>query len=165
LGIKTTQNKSKPVLVKELVGRRTMLMAAGWNHSLVLTENGDLWAAGYGAHGQLGFGDKESKTSFTVVGSVANKNIDKIFAGGAHSWIVLNSMNPIRESGSQLTIVNQQQHRDYSPSQLIPSFNHTSQFEKLGNSTPFRARDATPPSFTLNREQTQSKGPSPLGTT
>jgi len=26
-------------------------IAAGWNHSLVLTESGDLYACGYGANG------------------------------------------------------------------------------------------------------------------
>jgi alpha-tubulin suppressor-like RCC1 family protein len=55
-----------------------------------MTDGGDLWACGYGAHGQLGLGDKESKTQFTLVNSMSNKNISKIFAGGSHSWIVLN---------------------------------------------------------------------------
>jgi alpha-tubulin suppressor-like RCC1 family protein len=45
-----------------MVGKRILQVAAGWNHSLVLLENGDLYACGYGANGQLGLGDKESKT-------------------------------------------------------------------------------------------------------
>lgn len=73
LGLKSTQNKAKPIIVKDL--KRVVQMAAGWNHSLVLTDNGELWATGYGANGQLGLGDKESKTQFTLVSSVANKNI------------------------------------------------------------------------------------------
>jgi RCC1-like G exchanging factor-like protein len=47
--------------------KKVTQIAAGWNHSLVLTENGDMYACGYGAHGQLGLGEKESKTQFTLV--------------------------------------------------------------------------------------------------
>jgi len=47
--------------------KKVTQIAAGWNHSLILTENGDMYACGYGAHGQLGLGDKESKTQFTLV--------------------------------------------------------------------------------------------------
>jgi len=73
-------------------------VAAGWNHSLALTDSGNLYACGYGANGQLGLGDKESKTQFTLVTTLSNKNITQIFAGGAHSWVVLNGSNPLRES-------------------------------------------------------------------
>lgn len=62
LGLRSTSNKSRPQHVKDLAGRKVTQIAAGWNHSLVLTDNGDLFACGYGAHGQLGLGDKESKT-------------------------------------------------------------------------------------------------------
>lgn len=50
-----------------MLGKRVTLVAAGWNHSLALTERGDLYACGYGLNGQLGLGDKESKTTFTFV--------------------------------------------------------------------------------------------------
>jgi len=30
------------------------MIAAGWNHSLALTEQGDLYSAGHGSYGQLG---------------------------------------------------------------------------------------------------------------
>lgn len=62
LGLKSTSNKVRPHLVKDLFGQKVIQVAAGWNHSLVITANGDIWACGYGAHGQLGLGDKESKT-------------------------------------------------------------------------------------------------------
>jgi len=42
-------------------------------------------------------GDKESKTYFCNVQSLGNKNISKIFAGGNHSWIVLDTVMPVRE--------------------------------------------------------------------
>lgn len=46
----------------------------------------------------MGRGDKESKTQFTHVASLGPKNIVRIFAGGSHSWVVLDDMVPIREN-------------------------------------------------------------------
>lgn len=80
-----------------MIGKPVSLVAAGWNHSLVLTERGDLYACGYGLNGQLGLGDKESKTSMTFVQSFSRKNISNIFAGGNHSWVVLDEMMPVRD--------------------------------------------------------------------
>jgi alpha-tubulin suppressor-like RCC1 family protein len=81
-----------------MIGKQVSLVAAGWNHSLVLTDRGDLYACGYGLNGQLGLGDKESKTSFTFVQAFSKKNISKIFAGGNHSWIVLDDVMPTRDN-------------------------------------------------------------------
>lgn len=39
-------------------------------------------------------GDDESKIVFTHVASLGGKNIDKIFAGGNHSWVFLDDQNP-----------------------------------------------------------------------
>lgn len=43
-------------------------------------------------------GDKESKTGFTYVQAFGNKNIARIFAGGNHSWIVIDDVIPIRDN-------------------------------------------------------------------
>lgn len=53
LGLRTTTNQLSPQLVKDLVNKPMNYIAAGWNHSLVLSQNGDIFATGYGAHGQL----------------------------------------------------------------------------------------------------------------
>ena len=34
-----------------MIGKQITQIAAGWNHSLVLTDKGDLYACGYGGHG------------------------------------------------------------------------------------------------------------------
>ena len=52
----------------------------------------------YGESGQLGGGNLESKTQFTLVESIGDKNIDKLYAGGSHSWIILNDIDPVREN-------------------------------------------------------------------
>lgn len=62
-----------------------------------MTDRGDVYACGYGAHGQLGLGDKQSKTSFTYVESLGSKNISKVFAGGNHTWVVLDQVLPVKD--------------------------------------------------------------------
>jgi len=37
-----------------LINKPIVMIAAGWNHSLALTEQGDLYATGHGSYGQLG---------------------------------------------------------------------------------------------------------------
>ena len=69
-------------------------IAAGWHHSLALTSKGDLYAAGHGAWGQLGIGETEIMPHFVHVNPLGSKNIKKIFAGGDHSWVVLDENNP-----------------------------------------------------------------------
>ena len=39
LGLKSTSNKPRPHLVNDLLGKRVIQVAAGWNHSLVITAN------------------------------------------------------------------------------------------------------------------------------
>ena len=51
LGLRDNKNQMTPQLVKDLINKPLNYVAAGWNHSLVLTTNGDIFATGYGAHG------------------------------------------------------------------------------------------------------------------
>lgn len=99
LGLRSSKNFCTPQLVKDLSNKPVALIAAGWNHSLALTERGDLYSCGYGTHGQLGLQeDIESKIGFTHVASLGPRNISRIFAGGNHSWVVLDENMPVRES-------------------------------------------------------------------
>jgi alpha-tubulin suppressor-like RCC1 family protein len=90
-------NQCLPQLVKDLQNKPIAQIAAGWNHSLVLLENGKLFSCGYGAFGQLGIGDTDIRSQFTEIKAMRNKNVAKIFAGGNHSWAILDSANPRRE--------------------------------------------------------------------
>ena len=42
-------------------------IAAGWYHSLVLKNNGDVWVTGYNDYGQLGDGTCNMKNRFVFV--------------------------------------------------------------------------------------------------
>ena len=61
-------------------------IAAGFLHSMVLEEDGTVWATGRNDHGQLGDGSKISAESFVSVASEAQA----VAAGGLHSMILKN---------------------------------------------------------------------------
>ncbi len=69
------------------------MVAAGANHSLCLTDANNVYSCGYNAKGQLGLGDEKSVTLWTHVTSLQSKKVDKIFAGGDHSWSILGKDN------------------------------------------------------------------------
>jgi alpha-tubulin suppressor-like RCC1 family protein len=89
LGLGGTENKYEPILVEALLGKRVIMVAAGANHSLCLTDANNVYSCGYNAKGQLGLGDEKSVTLWTHVTSLQSKKVDKIFAGGDHSWSIL----------------------------------------------------------------------------
>ena len=53
LGHRSTSNALVPTLVRDMAGKPVKEIAAGWNHTLVLSQAGDLYACGYNKHGQL----------------------------------------------------------------------------------------------------------------
>lgn len=95
LGLRNHSNQCTPQLVKDLTDYIVTQIAAGWNHTMALTQSGKLFGSGHGEHGQLGLGDHENQKSFVSVTSIGNKNIGQIYAGGNHSWIVLDEQDPI----------------------------------------------------------------------
>ena len=97
LGLRTTKNYCSPQLVKDLSSKPIVTVSAGWNHSLALASSGDLYACGYGNHGQLGQGDKEARTGFVHVAALGGKNVWKVFAGGNHSFLVLDEDIPVHK--------------------------------------------------------------------
>jgi len=84
-------------LVRTLISKKVIKIAAGVNHSLLLTQQGDVYASGHGQAGQLGLREKNSKTHFVHLASLLNKNVLKVFAGGNHSWLLLDDLMPLRE--------------------------------------------------------------------
>lgn len=54
---------------------------AGMNHTVVLTEDGKVYAAGDNQYGQLGMGNNDNCTVFTQVASLSDKTVTAISAG------------------------------------------------------------------------------------
>jgi alpha-tubulin suppressor-like RCC1 family protein len=53
LGLGNSRNYDRPIIVKSLLNKKIVQIAAGWSHTLVLTYSGNLYAAGCGKYGEL----------------------------------------------------------------------------------------------------------------
>ena len=61
LGLGDTSNRLMPTLVgaeEVFRGAKVRTVASGHEHTLVVTEAGELWACGRGSHGRLGLNDR-----------------------------------------------------------------------------------------------------------
>ena len=82
----------------ESAGRNIKSIAAGIRHTVLLKEDGTLWAAGYNFNGQLGLGDTEDRFNFTEVKD-AGSDIIAIGAGSYHT-VILKSDGSVWTAGS-----------------------------------------------------------------
>ena len=82
----------------EGAGQNVKALAAGLRHTVLLKEDGALWAAGYNYFGQLGLGDTEDRNSFTEVKS-AGSDITAVAAGNYHT-VILKSDGSVWATGS-----------------------------------------------------------------
>ena len=73
----------------ESAGLNVKAIAAGFRHTVILKEDGTLWAAGYNFNGQLGFGDTADRYTFTEVKD-AGTEIAAVAAGNYHTVILKN---------------------------------------------------------------------------
>ena len=91
LGNSGTTNSAVPVAVNTsgpLAGKTVVAIAAGGNHSLALTSDGQLYAWGYNYAGQLGNGSTVSSSvpvAVNVSGALAGKTVIMLAAGDSHS--------------------------------------------------------------------------------
>ncbi|MCL2129855.1 MAG: hypothetical protein FWH35_05825 [Treponema sp.] len=68
-------------------GQNIKTIAAGIRHTVVLKEDGTLWAAGYNFNGQLGLGDTLDRNAFSQVRSAGN-DVAAVAAGSYHTVIL-----------------------------------------------------------------------------
>lgn len=96
LGHRNAKTEMAPKFVEDFTHKKVKMIAAGHSHSLCMTEEGDVFACGSNKDGQLGVGDIDTRKGFTHVSSLTDKNIYRIFAGGNHSWVLLDEIIPMR---------------------------------------------------------------------
>jgi RCC1 and BTB domain-containing protein len=53
LGLGNTKNYERPMIVKSLISKTIVKIAAGWSHTIVLTSEGNLYTSGCGKYGEL----------------------------------------------------------------------------------------------------------------
>ena len=64
-------------------------VCCGYNHTLILKDDGTLWGCGRNDYGQLGLGDTNHRYTFTQV-TINVDNIKEIYRGGDHTFILKN---------------------------------------------------------------------------
>ena len=71
-------------------GSAVVMAACGCFHTLVVTQDGGLWACGWGGHGQLGLNDEADRHAFERVGAGAfgGARVVAAAAGVSHSAVV-----------------------------------------------------------------------------
>jgi alpha-tubulin suppressor-like RCC1 family protein len=76
---------SVPRMVSNLGRTRIVSVCAGDNHTLAISESGQLWSCGRGRHGQLGHGHFHDEGMMTLISSIHRERIVSVSAGKAHS--------------------------------------------------------------------------------
>ena len=70
-------------------------ISAGFTHSVCITCKGDAYSWGDSTFYQLGHGNNKNISKFTYVERLRGKLVEKIFAGGHHTWFVLDYDEPL----------------------------------------------------------------------
>ena len=102
LGLGDILPRSQPTLVKALAGIRTVSIACGDWHSLVLSEFGDVYAWGWNEHGQLGHSpdspvvavptlielrsEDQDDVNFVSIGCGERHSVAVSEGGGVYTW-------------------------------------------------------------------------------
>uniref|UniRef100_A0ABM5FY53 X-linked retinitis pigmentosa GTPase regulator isoform X1 n=2 Tax=Pogona vitticeps TaxID=103695 RepID=A0ABM5FY53_9SAUR len=89
LGFGTKNTLNKPTCVKALKPEKVKLAACGRNHTLIYTEQGNVYAAGGNNEGQLGLGDTEERTTFHLISFFTNRQKIKQLAAGSYTSAAL----------------------------------------------------------------------------
>jgi alpha-tubulin suppressor-like RCC1 family protein len=87
--MRTVSLISLPQIVESLSGKDIKKVSAGFEFSLVLLNNGDVYSFGRNSFGQLGAGHTDDQMEPMKVESLSN--VADVVAGGQHSLVLLNN--------------------------------------------------------------------------
>ena len=65
-------------------------ISCGYGHTLILKNDGSLWACGYNQHGQLGTGQNTTATAFARVIKNINNDVKELVCGSHNTFIIKN---------------------------------------------------------------------------
>nr|XP_003704761.1 PREDICTED: RCC1 domain-containing protein 1 [Megachile rotundata]XP_012143900.1 PREDICTED: RCC1 domain-containing protein 1 [Megachile rotundata] len=77
-----------PTLVEMPKRVQFVNVACGFDHTILLAQNGDIYSLGMGTRGQLGHGDLEDCDSPKLIEALAGIKVTHISAAGSHSAVV-----------------------------------------------------------------------------
>ncbi|KAJ7564508.1 hypothetical protein O6H91_02G020300 [Diphasiastrum complanatum] len=74
-----------PKIVHSLQGKKIRYVAAGWNHTAFIAENGKIFTCGDGAFGQLGHGDLKSCSTPRMIIELSLQTVSFVACGMRHT--------------------------------------------------------------------------------
>ncbi|OQR95198.1 hypothetical protein THRCLA_07992, partial [Thraustotheca clavata] len=89
LGVNDTDRRTTPTIIPGL--ENCTVVACGWDHSLAITRDGDVYSWGSGSNGKLGHGDEENRGIPTKIMALQGKGVRNVRAGCEHTTAITNS--------------------------------------------------------------------------
>ncbi|PXF49731.1 putative E3 ubiquitin-protein ligase HERC1 [Gracilariopsis chorda] len=80
--------RAQPTCVESLISHNAIAITAGYHNNLVLTEDGEVWSWGWGAHGQLGLGDTKDRDIPTAIPELSHESVCFLSCGDRHSFAI-----------------------------------------------------------------------------
>ena len=96
LGLGNNKNVKAPILVQSLSNKKVIEIAAGWSHTIILTNEKNVYITGCGKFGELGIGENTNRYKYVWLKSLGIMNVKHIFAGGHHSWCIIDEKIPTK---------------------------------------------------------------------
>lgn len=84
LGLGDRESRNRPTQIKDIKSN-IIRAACGWNHSLFLSDHGQIFVCGKGTDGQLGLGDHDDRRWPVPLESMNGRPIVQLSAGENHS--------------------------------------------------------------------------------
>ncbi len=88
LGLGHTANRSTPQLIPLPLDARPCQISPGYNHSLILCEDGSVYSFGGNAFGQLGLGHRDNQSTPQFIPMPTKARPCQVSAGAGHSFIL-----------------------------------------------------------------------------
>jgi len=84
LGLGNNEDSLEPSIIEGLKGKNIIKVNCGEQHSLAITEHGDLYAWGRGREGQLGQGDRNNQPTPLRIQALRHVKIVDVDSGSSH---------------------------------------------------------------------------------
>eukprot|EP01083_Nonionella_stella_P107539 311542_1 len=88
LGLGDCEDRNTPQILDVFKQYNALSVAVGGNHSLILTDEGNVWSCGSCEYGALGYVSKENVLSPKRIDSLNNEHIVHVSCGGYHSCVI-----------------------------------------------------------------------------
>ena len=99
LGHGDEEDQTLPKLIEAMRGKRVVQVSAGDDHSLVLTESGEVYSFGDGSFGKLGHGDQEDQTLPKLIEAMRGNRVMQVSAGLLQSSVMMLKGGEVFECG------------------------------------------------------------------